>query len=185
MAQPMKDIPLYPSEAEIAEAVLGPRRSGEWKSLAVILERHGLPKIIPQSGARYWPAVQWWLDWYKRQIDAGALAPVQGYTADAIAWEAPMRPLREMPLFPSEEEVAFELLGPGKLGEWKGMAPILERRGLPPIDPMFGRRYWPAVKQWLDFRYNIGDVPAPQVPDGEEDWSCLTRPRKGRKPAST
>ncbi|MFK8251772.1 hypothetical protein [Ancylobacter terrae] len=58
------EMPLYPSEAEIAEAVLGTKRSAEWKSLAVILERHGLPKVSHLTGARYWPSVRAWLDRY-------------------------------------------------------------------------------------------------------------------------
>jgi hypothetical protein len=39
----MRDMPLYPSEAGIARAVD---------------ERHGLPKIDPVHGGRYWPAVR-------------------------------------------------------------------------------------------------------------------------------
>lgn len=89
------------------------------------------------------------------------------------------RPLKDMPLYPSEEDIARELLGPGKAEQWRGMAPILERRGLPPIDPMFGRRYWPAVRAWLDHRHGIGTMGVPTIPDGEENWSCLNkRPRR-------
>ena len=85
------------------------------------------------------------------------------------------RALRDMPLYPSEAEISRELLGPGKVDEWRGMAPILERKGLPPVDPLFGRRYWPAVKAYLDHRHGLATVAVPSAPDGEENWSCKTK----------
>lgn len=57
-------MPLYPSEREIAVAVLGPKRAPEWQSIAMLFERQGLPRISPLTGARYWPAVKAWLDRY-------------------------------------------------------------------------------------------------------------------------
>jgi hypothetical protein len=54
---PSAGIPLYPDEREIALLVLGPKRMKDWDSIAAIEERHGLPKIDPQYGGRYWPAV--------------------------------------------------------------------------------------------------------------------------------
>jgi hypothetical protein len=58
MPRSMKpDLPLYPSEAEIARAVLGADRAKEWPAKAVILERRGLPPINPLYGGRFWPAV--------------------------------------------------------------------------------------------------------------------------------
>jgi hypothetical protein len=58
----MRDLPLYPSEDQIAKAVLGPRRAADWKANAVVLERHGLPPIDPLMGGRYWPAVKRYFD---------------------------------------------------------------------------------------------------------------------------
>src|SRR5262245_17135698 len=49
-------MPLYPSEKEIARAVLGERYKN-WPSVAALDERKGLPKIDPVHGGRYWPAV--------------------------------------------------------------------------------------------------------------------------------
>lgn len=52
------------------------------------------------------------------------------------------------------------------------MAPLLEREGLPHIDPLFKGRYWPAVKAWLDSRHLVGRMAA-EV-DGEENWDGET-----------
>lgn len=53
---------LYPDEAEIARAVLGPGRAKCWPGLAVVLERSGFPKVDVMMGGRYWPAVKAFLD---------------------------------------------------------------------------------------------------------------------------
>lgn len=51
---------LFLSEAEIA------RRLGQtlrdWESVAIVLEREGLPRKDPTFGMRYWPAVRAFLD---------------------------------------------------------------------------------------------------------------------------
>ncbi|OSJ33735.1 hypothetical protein BSZ19_14955 [Bradyrhizobium japonicum] len=50
-------MPLYPSEAQIARAVLGDRAK-DWKRIAKVLEdKEGLPKINLLMGGRFWPAV--------------------------------------------------------------------------------------------------------------------------------
>ena len=78
------------------------------------------------------------------------------------------RRLKEMPLFPSEAEIAFELLGDANLVRWRPLARDLERRGMPQIDPVFGRRYWPAVKAWLDRRAGLTTMMVPSKVDGKE-----------------
>ncbi|WP_354124926.1 hypothetical protein [Bradyrhizobium sp. LA6.10] len=51
------DMPLYPTEARIARAVLGDRAK-DWKRVAKILEdKGGLPRINELMGGRFWPAV--------------------------------------------------------------------------------------------------------------------------------
>lgn len=55
-------LPLYAPEDAIARAVLGPRRCGEWKQIAALLEPRGLPKIDPLMGGRYVPAVKAFFD---------------------------------------------------------------------------------------------------------------------------
>lgn len=82
------------------------------------------------------------------------------------------RPTLEMPLFPTEEEIARELFGPAKAAMWKRLVPFLEKQGFPCIDPVFERRYWPAIRRWLDNRYGIAALPTLSVADGKEDWSC-------------
>ncbi|MDW9582671.1 winged helix-turn-helix domain-containing protein [Sinorhizobium meliloti] len=48
------------------------------------------------------------------------------------------------------------------------------KAGFPPADPTFAnRRYWPAVKAWLDRRYGLyqgNAVTAPPGLDGTEKW---------------
>lgn len=58
--------------------------------------------------------------------------------------------------------------------DWQVAAIVLERDGLVRPDPLFAnKRYWPAVKAFLDRRYNLnnysggGNVAAV---DGEEQW---------------
>lgn len=54
----MTDLPLYPSEDEIARAVLGPGRAKDWPGIAAHDERHGLPPVDPVHGGRPWPLVE-------------------------------------------------------------------------------------------------------------------------------
>lgn len=51
------NMPLYPTEAQIARAVLGDRAK-DWKHIAKVLEdKEGLPRINELMGGRFWPAV--------------------------------------------------------------------------------------------------------------------------------
>src|ERR1700751_5836587 len=52
------------------------------------------------------------------------------------------------PLYPDEAEIARRVLG-DRAREWPGKAAVLERDGLPKIDPLMGGRFWPAVRQWF------------------------------------
>lgn len=63
MTKRADDMPLYPSEKEIARAVLGADRAHLWPSIAAHDEqKHGLPKIDAVRGGRYWPAVKRFYD---------------------------------------------------------------------------------------------------------------------------
>lgn len=53
---------LFPSEAEIARRLS--QDPSTWKAKAIVLERHGFPRVNPLMGGRYWPAV---LAWWNRQ----------------------------------------------------------------------------------------------------------------------
>lgn len=81
-----------------------------------------------------------------------------------------MPPRAEMPLFPHESDIARAVLGPGRAQEWSCLAPSLERQGMPRVDPVFGARYWPAVRAWLDRRAGLSSMTVPAKPDGEENF---------------
>ncbi len=85
------------------------------------------------------------------------------------------RAVHEMPLYPSEAEIGQELLGAKRASEWKALAQVLERKGLPQVDPLFGGRYWPAVKAFLDRRNGLATLAVPSKPDGKENWTCLEK----------
>jgi hypothetical protein len=75
-------------------------------------------------------------------------------------------------LFMTDAEVA-KMLGLGT-DEFKATAIVLQREGFPMPDPLFKRRrYWPAVKAFLDQRYNLGSqigAGAHARLDGKENW---------------
>jgi hypothetical protein len=87
-----------------------------------------------------------------------------------IAIKATRRKANEAALFLREDEIERRL-GLAK-GEWPPIATVLERHGLPRIDPLLGGRYWPAVRFFFDRRYGISNVEVSQ-PDGEEDLDAL------------
>lgn len=76
-------------------------------------------------------------------------------------------------LYLTEAEVAARVGIPAS--DWETTAVSLERAGLPVRDPLFkNRRYWPAVRAFLDKRYNLRPDEAargnPAV-DGDERWN--------------
>lgn len=55
--------------------------------------------------------------------------------------------------------------------EFRAIATVLESSGLPSQDPLFkNRRYWPAVKAWLDRRYSLTTGSGPYAVDEVEPW---------------
>jgi len=83
------------------------------------------------------------------------------------------------PLFPTDAEIARELFGEEKsaIEAWQILVAALERRGLPHKDPVTGRRYWPAVKAYLDRRAGLRDHDVPPTGDGQESFHDTPRPR--------
>lgn len=73
-------------------------------------------------------------------------------------------------LFPSEAEVASRLSQ--TLDEWRAKAIVLERHGLPRIDPIMGGRFWPAVEAFWLRRYGLTRTFVHQ-PDGEDNLDAL------------
>lgn len=73
-------------------------------------------------------------------------------------------------LFPSEAEIARRLSQAP--AEWQARATVLERDGLPRIDPIMGGRYWPAVQAYFNKRYGLATV-VPSNADGTENFDAL------------
>lgn len=73
-------------------------------------------------------------------------------------------------LFMTDAEVAKAVGLP--TNEFKATVIVLQRSGFPSPDPVFNnRRYWPAVKAFLDRRYGLdGSTKMLTKPDGEENW---------------
>jgi hypothetical protein len=55
-------LPLYASDEEIGEAVLGRERRNEFAAIAQVQERYGMPKICTMHGGRYVPGVKAFYD---------------------------------------------------------------------------------------------------------------------------
>lgn len=72
-------------------------------------------------------------------------------------------------LYKSEDEIARLVLG-DDLKQWKALAAVLEREGLPRIDPMTGRRFWPAVERFFFRRHGLSAEIVPSRVDGVEQW---------------
>jgi hypothetical protein len=75
--------------------------------------------------------------------------------------------VRRQGLYPCEAEIARRLSQSEK--HWRHIAPLLERQGLPKIDPVMKRRFWPAVEAFFRNRHGLGNIVASE-PDGEERW---------------
>jgi hypothetical protein len=77
-------------------------------------------------------------------------------------------------LYLSESEIARLVLGAKRVSEWRGIAAILERDGFPKVDPLFGGRYAPAVRAWLDAYNRVANITPPRR--GREKWPEVERP---------
>lgn len=72
-------------------------------------------------------------------------------------------------LYKSEDEIARLVLG-DNVKSWNALAAVWEREGLPQIDPMTGRRFWPAVERFLYRRHGLSAELVPSRVDGVEQW---------------
>jgi hypothetical protein len=84
--------------------------------------------------------------------------------------------------FADDAALGRELLGPARASEFTAIASLEEARGFPKIDPMWGGRYVPAVKAYLDRAYGIATLaapPAPLTPNGVENLELWNR--RGRR----
>lgn len=78
--------------------------------------------------------------------------------------------VRRQGLFPCEDEIARRLSQDPK--EWRAKVKVLERDGLPQIDPVMGGRFWPAVCAYFQRRYGLTTIETSQ-PDGEENLDAI------------
>lgn len=76
--------------------------------------------------------------------------------------------LADLPWFADDEAIGIALLGRDRACEWKSLAPLYERQGLPKIDEIMGGRYVPAVKAFFDKQYGLASL-VPEAPDGVEN----------------
>jgi hypothetical protein len=109
-------------------------------------------------------------------------------------------PRHELALYPDEAEIARRVLG-ARWREWPAKAIVLERDGLPKVDPLMGGRFWPAVQRWflerhgLDVESSAGAIipgkcrvrVVPFAPDGLEDFDgekaqAARNQRRDRRP---
>jgi hypothetical protein len=92
----------------------------------------------------------------------------------------------ELPLFPSDEQIAEALFGDDKerCRKFLDQISVEEKHGFPRRSLVYGdRRYGPAVRAYFDHMYGLRDEPARGVLDGEENWQIVPRREKapGRK----
>ncbi len=88
--------------------------------------------------------------------------------------------LDQIPLFADDAAIGEALFGPERACEWGSIASLLEGRGLPKIDPLFGGRYVPAVRAFFDHMYGLHRNAPPLAPDGTEDFENWREKRKHR-----
>jgi hypothetical protein len=94
-------------------------------------------------------------------------------------------PAPDMPLYPTDEEIARALFGDCRetVRAFVAQMAIEERYGFPKkSQAFFGRRYWPAVLRYLETRDGaICETPLPA--EQQENWNHDRRPRS-RKTAT-
>lgn len=199
LAEVQDELPLYPSENQIAQQLLGPGCEAEWRALAIVLERYGLPMIDAQTGRRFWPAL---VAFFFRRFGLGDpastgsrvtpafpasdpnnrraledLAQVRAAAPPLASLPRRRRGPRSLPLFPSEVALADHLLGDDREGDWAGMATVLQRHGLPEQDPIVGRRFWPDVVAYFFRRAGLGNmIRASALTDNQEHTSRHRHP---------
>lgn len=84
----------------------------------------------------------------------------------------------DVPLYATDEQIARAVFGPGKsaVSDWKTLAAAA--RGMPEKDPVTNRRYWPAVRAFLDRRAGLHHHAIPATIDGQENFDAdAPRPR--------
>jgi hypothetical protein len=105
-------------------------------------------------------------------------------------------------LYPSEAEIALRVLGRERAHEWPAKAAVLAKRGLPPINTLYGGRYWPKVARFFHIEEGLDEHGAqamqrgrgvrivPFQPDGHESFHAekeefARHQRRDRRPHRT
>lgn len=81
----------------------------------------------------------------------------------------------ETALYATEAEVARMLLPEGRRRDWHVIADLLP--GFPPVDPLMGGRYVPAIRAWCDRRHGLGQD-APMPADGVENLGSWRKTKR-------
>ena len=82
------DLPLFASDEEISEVVMGAGKVKEWLAILPLLERRGLPAIDGLTGGRYVPAVKRFFDLeYKVEDGSNQVAASPHAAAELGAWK--------------------------------------------------------------------------------------------------
>lgn len=87
--------------------------------------------------------------------------------------------LDELPLYATDKQLAEALLGE-RARLWPAIARHFEgRHGLPPVNPLFGGRYVPAVVKFFDALNGVnGPAPFPAKDGRENPWPQNSRKRQ-------
>ena len=70
-----------------------------------------------------------------------------------------------LPLFATDDEIGEAVLGRDRRREFAGIAQLLERDGMPKMCPVWGGRYVPGVKRFLDVQHGLSAA-VPFAPNG-------------------
>ena len=91
----------------------------------------------------------------------------------------PRKTWADLPLFATDEDIGEAVLGYARRKDFAGLASLQERHGMPKLDPVWGGRYVPAVKAYLDSDYGLSAV-TPLAPNGIEGSFHGTRKTAGK-----
>lgn len=80
-------------------------------------------------------------------------------------------------MYLTDTEIRERLKIPAK--RWRAVVQHFERRGFPKVDPLVGKRYWPAIEAWMLKRYSGESVMRTPEPEETENWDALKKRRAG------
>jgi hypothetical protein len=96
---------------------------------------------------------------------------------DPLTWD-------RLPLYATDEEIGEAVLGWARKDEFRGLAQLHERQGMPRMSPVWGGRYVPAVKAFFDAQNGVTKATAvPLAPNGiEGSFHDTRRQAKSTRP---